>query len=1177
MAGLEISLFGPIQVVAGGQPVTAFESDKVRALLAYLAVEADQPQRREKLTALLWPNMPEAMARGNLRHALANLRQVIGDHDVDPPHLLISRQTIQFNTRSDHSFDIALFTKNQQTSKLTIQQTFEQLEKNIALYREDFLAGFSIADSIIFEEWMLVRREQYRRQLYDSLSWLADTYEQRGEYRQAIAFTRKRVDLQPWDEGANQQLMRLLALDDQRIAALAQFKSCRQILAAEFSVEPTAVTTNLYECIRDETWPDEAAKTPLPLYVTEEAAIPSPPLFVGRDQELRQLEGFLDQALTGESQVAFITGEAGSGKTALMQAFARQVMAEQPGLLVVSGKCSAYTGSGDPYQPFLEIINMLSGDMESNWEAGDISADHARRLWSVLPQVTEALVGNGRLLLDRFVSGASLLTRVRVRSRSQPPNDVPWLGQLAEWVQSGEMEATLSQSDLFEQFAGLLRTLARQQPLLLLIDDLQWIDQGSLNLLFHLGQNLRSPCVLILGAYRPEDIARGGNGAQHPLGGVVNELQQVYGHNQVDLRQAGGRPFIDAMLDSEPNRLDEDFRQALFSQTGGQALFTVELLSGLQERGDLIKDEAGNWVQSGQIDWDILPARVEAVIAGRIGRLPDSCRTTLTIASVEGEAFTAEVVAHIQNVGEQETVRCLSGDLSRKHHLITAQSRRHLDRQHLSSYRFHHFLIQQFLYNNLDPVERAGLHEAVGDALENLYGERETDLAGMFGQLAWHYQEAGALEKAIAYCQKAGERAWQLSAAHESISFFQQGLDLLEKLSLSPERRQQELALLIGLAAPLQATKGFAAPEVQHTYDRAHLLSQQVGETPQLFSTRNFLSSYYLTSGQYHTSLKLAQQNFKLGLRFQDDLQTALACLILAANYSQLGDFTQCREHLEKLMAFYDYRKHHSLTPHFGIDPGVNGLIWLALVLWVQGYPDQAEQQSRDGISLARNLEHPFSQTAVLEVGGGILHILGRNFQEAKSDIEGSLQIAAAQKFGPFQVEGRFYEGFLLVADGRTDEGISQMKQSLVAWRATGMRIMYSVMLGLLAQALGQAGQVEEGLRTLDEAFAEVDKRDERFFAAELYRIKGDLLQQWGEETAKIETAYQQAITIARRQAAKSWELRAMISLVELWQDQGKDSETRLALNDVFNWFTEGFGTPDLQEAKALLIEPKDK
>jgi predicted ATPase len=346
-----------------------------------------------------------------------------------------------------------------------------------------------------------------------------------------------------------------------------------------------------------------------------------------------------------------------------------------------------------------------------------------------------------------------------------------------------------------------------------------------------------------------------------------------------------------------------------------------------------------------------------------------------------------------------------------------------------------------------------------------------------------------------------------------------------------------------------------------------------VEQTPRLFSVLGLLGSYYLSSGQYQLSLKIAWQLFELGQRSQDPLQVALARLGLGANYSQLGEFTRSEEHLRKLIEFYDYREHHAGVPYYGIDPGVNGLIWLALVMWVRGFPDQAERYSQEAIDLARILEHPFSLTAALEVSAGIMHVLGRDFAAARRDLDESLQLATMKDFGLFQVEGSYYQGVILVAEGHGDEGITQMKSSLTAWRATGMRIMYPLMLGLLAEALGRSGKIREGLQTLDEAFATVIDGNEQFFVAELYRIKGDLLQRGGGEMPDIETAYQQAITLARQQAAKSWQLRATIRLARLFQATSRYDEARLALAEIFDWFTEGFNTHDLQEALALLVE----
>ena len=355
MAHLSLSLLGPFQVTLDGQPVTGFKSNKVRALLAYLAVEADRPHRREVLAGLLWPDWPDRDALSNLRYALSNLRRVIGDRTAEPPFLLITRDTLQFNAASDYWLDVTAFTD------LTGLGDLSGLEKAVALYRGSFLEGFSVSDSAAFEEWALFTREQIGRQMSSVLHRLSVTYEQRGQYEQAQSCAWQQVELEPWDEAAHQQLMRTLALRGQRSAALAQYETCRRLLAEELGVEPAEETTRLYEQIRNgklkafvpspASPPDLSAR--LPLFLEEEPPQVEIPVFVARERELAQLDGFLDLALAGQGRVVFVTGEAGSGKTALVQEFTRRAQDVHADLVVASGNCNAYTAaSATPTCPF---------------------------------------------------------------------------------------------------------------------------------------------------------------------------------------------------------------------------------------------------------------------------------------------------------------------------------------------------------------------------------------------------------------------------------------------------------------------------------------------------------------------------------------------------------------------------------------------------------------------------------------------------------------------------------------------------------------------------------------------------------------------------------------------------------------------------------------------------------
>jgi predicted ATPase len=318
------------------------------------------------------------------------------------------------------------------------------------------------------------------------------------------------------------------------------------------------------------------------------------PIFVSREQELTQLDGFLDQARSGQGRVAFITGEIGSGKTALMEAFTKRALENHPNLIVARGNCNAHTGTGDPYLPFREMLELLTGDMEARWAAGAITLDHARRLWQTLPLTVNALIEFGHDLIETFISGTALVERAKMY---WPLGD-NILSQLEELV-AHKMNIALTvgfdRRDLIEQYTRVLLAVARQSPLIVVIDDLQWADTGSISLLFHLGRQLSEGQIMLIGAYRPEEITLGRDGERHPLEPVVNELQREFGEILVVLGQTQNHAFVNAILDHEPNQLDTSFREMLFRQTQGHPLFTIELLRGLQERGDLVQDKDGQW------------------------------------------------------------------------------------------------------------------------------------------------------------------------------------------------------------------------------------------------------------------------------------------------------------------------------------------------------------------------------------------------------------------------------------------------------------------------------------------------------------------------------------------------------------------------------------------------------
>jgi DNA-binding SARP family transcriptional activator/energy-coupling factor transporter ATP-binding protein EcfA2 len=875
MAHLSLSLLGPFQVTLAGEPVTSFESNKVRALLAYLALEAERSHRREVLAALFWPDWPDRAARSNLRNSLAKLRKAVGDHHARPPFLLITRDTIQFNTASDYWLDVTAFRALVEADQPK-QSAARQLEEAVALYRGSFLEGFSLKDSVVFDDWSLLMRERLQRQALMALYRLAGHYEKRGEYERACDYARRQVELEPWQEEAHQQLMRLLALSDRRSAALAQYEICRRRLDEELGVEPAKETTRLYELIRDGKLlrapsparpPDLAVKPPAILDKKDPVQVERP-VFVAREPELAQLSRHLDAALAGRGQVVLVTGEAGSGKTTLLHEFARRAQGASTDLVVAGGNCNAHTGPGDPYLPFRQILGLLTGDVETGWVRGLIARENARRLWTLLPVSVQALLDLGGDLVDTLIPGAALATRVAALA----PDQAGWLARLERRAARDGLPGA-TQSALFEQVANVLKALAEQRPLLLVLDDAQWADLASINLLFHLGRRLAGSRILMVVAYRPEDVALGRDGERHPLESVVNELKRAFGEMQVDLGQAGGRHFVDAFLDTQPNQLGPDFRAALYGQTRGHPLFTIELLRNMQERGDILRDEQGQWIEGAALSWGTLPARVEAVIEERVGRLEERLRDILAVASVEGERFTAQVVARVQAVGEREMLGVLSQELETRHRLVLESGEVQVNHHFLSRYQFAHALFQQYLYHTLSAGERRLLHGEVAAALEEVHQDQTQQIAA---QLAHHYAEARQGAKAVEYLLCAGQQARLAYANEEATTHFCRALALLGEPPLDGTRNDWRLEALKGLGQIYFAVGNFDKAE-EHLRE-AIALGQGMGlASRELVRLYHWLGEVLHWQKRYDDHIRVGEEGLAL---LGDDVESVEAALM---------------------------------------------------------------------------------------------------------------------------------------------------------------------------------------------------------------------------------------------------------------------------------------------------------
>jgi predicted ATPase len=492
------------------------------------------------------------------------------------------------------------------------------------------------------------------------------------------------------------------------------------------------------------------------------------------------------------------------------------------------------------------------------------------------------------------------------------------------------------------------------------------------------------------------------------------------------------------------------------------------------------------------------------------------------------------------------------------------------DRTLTLRYRFVHVLYQNALYASLRPTRRAALSMAVAQALLGYYGEKSAAVAA---ELALLLEAAREFARAADYFLLAAQNAARIFANQEAVVLACRGLKLLETLPDTPERAQQELALQIALGPPLIATKGWGVPEVEKTYPRAHALCRQVGETPQLFPALWGLWFFYVVRSEIQTSQNLAEQLLSLAQRTQDPALLLQAHHALGPTYTLTGDWASAQAHFEQGIELYNPHQHHSHTFLYGgHDPCVCCRCQGACCLWMLGYPDQALKRSQEALRLARELSHPTSLAHVL-CYIGILHQFRLDAPATQEVAEALGKLSAEQGLPTYLAVGSGLLGWALAERESGEEGLARIRQALTA------HAMYALywrpyFLALLAEVCGKAGKVEEGCAALTEALKTVEDTGIGFYEPELHRLEGELLlASPGEDQTEVEPCFRQAIASARRQRAKSLELRAVMSLSRLYQEQGRQEEARQMLAEIYGWFTEGFDTADLKEAKTLLDE----
>jgi len=1136
-------------------------------LLAYLAIEAERPLYREALAGLLWPERPQPLAASSLRHALWDLRRTIGDQQASPPFLLISRDAIRLNLEADSWVDVraleeatACIAEHDTPQDALTPSQVEALHGAVACYRGPFMEGFALGDSAAYEEWLLLERERLQRRLLLGLCALATHHQAHGQYDEALRYVRRAIEIEPWQEDAHERAMQLLVLTGRRGEALAQFRRCRDLMMRELGEGPGPQLTAFYESIRAGTAVAPIPARAAPGHADGRTTAPGElrPLLVAREEQMALLGELAARAFDGEGRVALVTGEAGSGKTALITAFAQQVLARYPDLVIALGSCSAHGGVGDAYEPFRQILRMLTGDTEAT-----LGAQHATRIAATLPIALEELVRHGPDLTRLLAQDAALLQRARACA----PPGADWPRRLSALVsQPGRAPRRGQQADLCNQMARTLTAIAAHRPLLLLLDDLQWVDPSSLDMLFLLGRHLQGSRILILGAYRDDLHGETASAGFRQLEQMAGEFRRLWGETQVDLGDVDARRFVDAYLDSWPNRLDAPFREALARHTGGNALFTVELLRSMRERGDLVRDAQGRWLAGSSLAWERVLPRVEGAISQRVGQLTAAQQELIEVASVEGEQFHAEVLARALGLSVQATVSALSGPLGRGAHLVIPQGLVRMGDQTLARYRFRHGLFQTYLYGRMDPVLRAHLHRAVGDALVALSGD---DIPHLARQLARHYEAGGRPGEAARYLLKAGQHAAGLGAHREAIACYRQALDLAPKLPPTPERTGLEFELQMAVDRSLMLSHGWGAPERGHALERAYQLGKEMGwSRGALLQALRGMADLSVGRGDYARAAQVAQELLAAAERIQAPAYAASAHALLAMGAAPRGCLAEAWEHAT-LALDYCRRAPTRLSPEemFSLRPHAD--VVAAHVRLLQGYPAQALHLLEQAMAYEWGAPHIL---AGLLSHVALHHALRHEDALARARAEEAMRLVCDEELLEVKVWSEVVLSWAEARAGAPRRGLERI-QSAMAMQPRHSTLTFRYVQRLLhIEALLAAGMPQEAHSASERALTDLAQTGNGFIEADLWRLRAESLLQ-GEKGDAIaaEEYLQRGIAVARSQGARFWELRVTLSLAKLWAGQGRTEQARAALATVSGAFSERQDLPDLLQARRLL------
>lgn len=1088
MPMLHVQLLGDFRLSDGDTPMAAIHQARPQSLLAYLLLHRGAPQPRQHIAFQFWPDTSETQAQTNLRQLLHHLRRAWPECTT---YIQVEPRIVAWNVDAACQVDVIAFEQAVETATAALRANAVEVARDacavaVDIYRGDLLPA-------CYEEWLMAERERLRQAFLDTLEQLVILCENARDYPAAIYHAQRFLRADPLHETTYRRLMRLHALNGDRANALRTYHICTTTLDRELGVEPTWDTQNAYaRLLRMNTLFSDGTQL--------ERISAGRDRMVGRQAEWTSLLKAWKLARSGHPHIVCILGEAGIGKSRLAEELLNWVRRQG----ISNAHARAYaTGGNSAYSPVVEWLR------------------------------TESIAQARRELAAIWLSEATRLVPEILVDRPDLPHPEP-------------MTDSWQRQRFFEAMARMV--LAVNQPLLLVIDDLQWCDEETLEWLPYLLRFDRNARMLIVSTLRPEEIDR-----ENPLAALLLNLRATGDITMLELEPLDVAETARLARQVAAHAVDADKVNYLFQATEGNPLFIVESV------------RTGAWPDAGGDkmltpgSYATLPPTVQVVIERRLAQLSSAARELAGVAAVIGRSFALDLLANASGFTDDGLVRSLD----------ELWQRRIVRVQNANFYDFSHDRIREVAYRAISPVRKRWLHGQVATALEKL---QEHALDDVCAQLAFHYELAGDVERAVHLYQRAAVVASQRFAYADSGAHLTRSLRLLETLPPTSARNELILDAHLHLGQMLFAVKGFAASELEALFQRARDLAVHSQDRDKLFMTLECLQLYCRQACQWERVSDIEEEMFRLAEQTQQITHLQAAFRYRGVSSFHRGKFEEAQSNFRRAVDLRFATPRSGSTPDYMHEASVSILARLAETTLLLGFPERAQAYLDEAMAIHQNLTKPFDRLIGLEFAIYFAHDQ-RQFHVIPALAEAHWALSGQYHFPEFVASGNTIRGWLMVRMGENDQGIELMKQGLADWRKSRILQYWPYLGSWLAEACGYTSRYAEGLTLLDEIIGMVETAGDEFWYPEILRLKGDLLLASEAPVAAVEASYQQAIAVADRQSARLLELRATASLARLLAVQGRQKEARGLLVAIYAWFSEGFDCPDLQEARLLLAQ----